>query len=127
MRGLDLVRAGVIAGERYGHIEPTPEHQALIFDTLRRSVNPDHGLEQPTTLQWEFADAEPWHLRIDNGATSAAPGRSAAADLTFRTRYVDWVELMGGRLDPRRAMVTGKLRPRGSVRLLMRLPQILGR
>ena len=25
------------------------------------------------TLQWEFPDAEPWHLRLDNGSTAAAP------------------------------------------------------
>jgi hypothetical protein len=127
MRGLELVQAGVIAGERYGRVEPTPDHQALVFDTLRRSVNPDHGLDRPTTLQWEFSDAPPWYLQIDNGATAASEGSAAAADLTFRTRYADWVEVMGGRLDPRRAMVTGRLRPRGNVRLLMRLPNILGR
>jgi hypothetical protein len=127
VRGLELVRAGVIAGERNGAVVATPDHQALVFDTLRRSVNPDHGLDRPTTLQWSFSDADPWYLRIENGATSASPGTAESADLTFRTRYADWVDVMGGRLDPRRAMVTGRLRPRGSVRLLMRLPHIIGR
>ena len=27
-------------------VTPTPEHQDLIFDTVRRSVNPDHGLDR---------------------------------------------------------------------------------
>ena len=26
------------------------------------------------TIQWRFADADPWHLRIDNGSTSAEQG-----------------------------------------------------
>jgi hypothetical protein len=126
VRGLDLVKAGVIgAGDI--PVTPTPEHQDLIFDTVRRSVNPDHGLDRPTTLQWDFPDAEPWHIRIDNGATSAAPGEAGDPDVSFRCGYRDWVDIMAGRLDPRRAMVTGKLRPRGNVRLLMRMPQILGR
>ena len=126
VRGLDLVKAGVI-GPGDIPVTATPEHQDLIFDTVRRSVNPDHGLDRPTTLQWDFADAEPWHIHIDNGATSAARGQAGDADVTFRCDYRDWVDIMAGRLDPRRAMVTGKLRPRGSVRVLMRMPQILGR
>ncbi len=127
LRGYDLVRAGVIAGKRNGSVRPTPDHQALVFDTLRRSVNPDHGLERPTVLQWDFSDAAPWHLRIDNGSASAAEGQAESPDLRFRISYGDWIDVMGRRLDPRRAMLTGRLRPRGSVRLLMRLPEILGR
>jgi hypothetical protein len=125
-RGIALVRAGII-GDDVDAVRPTPEHQALLFDTLRRSVNPDHGLPRPTTLQWEFRDAEPWHIHIDNGATSAQSGRFERADLSFRCRYRDWVDVVAGRVDPRRAMVTGRLLPWGSPRLLARMPQILGR
>ena len=125
-RGLALVDAGII-GERNGSVRPTPDHQRLLFDTIRRSVNPDHGLRGPTTLQWDFRDAEPWHIRIDNGATSAQPGAAAGADLTFRCRYEDWVDVVAGRLDPRRAMLTGRLRPKGNPLVLARLPRVLGR
>jgi hypothetical protein len=125
-RGLALVRAGII-GERNGSVRPTPEHQALLFDTLRLSVNPDHGLRRPTTLAWEFSNAVPWSITIDNGSASAREGRAEDADLTFRCRYEDWVDVMAGRMDPRRAMLTGRLRPRGNPLLLARMPQILGR
>ena len=31
----------------------------------------------PMTIQWRFDDAEPWHVRIDNGSTAASPGLGA--------------------------------------------------
>ena len=125
-RGLALVRAGII-GEDRGSVRPTHEHQELLFDTLRRSVGPDHGLSRPTTLAWDFRDAQPWSISIDNGTASAQAGRPEHADLTFRCRYEDWVDVVAGRLEPRRAMLTGKLRPRGNPLVLARMPKILGR
>ena len=69
-------------------------------------------------MQWEFPDAEPWHVRVDNGSTAAAAGRAPHVDLELRCRYEDWVDIVAGRLDPRRALATGKLRPHGSPRAL---------
>jgi len=40
----------------------------------------------PLTLQWEFPDAEPWHLRLDNGSTAVSPGLVEQADITLRVR-----------------------------------------
>ena len=28
---------------------------------------------RPLTIQWRFEDADPWHLRVENGSTAAAP------------------------------------------------------
>ena len=125
-RGLALVRAGII-GEANGSVRPTPEHQQLLFDTLTRSINPDHGLKRPTTLAWDFRDAPSWSITIDNGSATARAERAEHADLTFRCRYEDWVDVVAGRTDPKRAMLTGRLRPRGNPLILARMPQILGR
>ena len=38
--------------------------------------------EGPITLQWDFRDMEPWHLRIDNGSSEVARGRLESADVT---------------------------------------------
>ena len=57
-------------------------------------------------------------MRVDNGSTAAAPGRAPHVDLEVRVRYEDWVDVVAGRLDPRRALATGKLRPHGSPRAL---------
>ena len=51
-------------------------------------------------------------------STAAAAGRAEHVDVEVRCRYEDWVDIVAGRLDPRRALVTGRLRPHGSPRAL---------
>jgi hypothetical protein len=118
-RGLAMLRAGYL-GERNGPPARDPEAMAVLFDSIRRSVDPRRVPDGPLVLQWEFSDAEPWHVRLDNGATAAAPGRAPQVDVELRCRFDDWVDVVAGRLDPRVAVATGRLRPRGHVRALWR-------
>jgi hypothetical protein len=122
-RGLVLLRAGYL-GERRNGITPNPEATALLFDGLRRSV--DASQAPGATIQWEFTDAEPWHLRLDRENPSVGPGRLEHPDLVFRCRFEDWLDLAAGRLEPWRALVSGRIRPRGKVRMLARAPKLFG-
>jgi len=127
-RGRSLAKAGVI-GVREGPSARDPETLALLFDTIRRQVNPEHGLSRPTTFQWEFTDPDipTWHLRVDNGSSSVAEGAVAKPDLRLRVAYQDWVDIVGQRLDPLRAMATGRLRPRGNPVALARFNKVFPR
>jgi len=116
-RGLTMLRAGYL-GEPNGRVTPNPEATAMLFDGLRRQIDP--AVAPRATIVWDFTDAEPWHLRIDNGNTSVAPGRTEHADLTFHCRLTDWVDIAAGRIDPRRALLQRKIRPTGSLRMLVR-------
>ena len=97
-----------------------PESLAMLFDSVRRNVDLRNAPDGPFVLQWEFPDAEPWHVRLDNGSTAAAPGRAPHVDLELRCRFDDWVDVVAGRLDPRKAMATGRLRPKAKPRALWR-------
>ncbi|HTA15624.1 MAG TPA: ribonucleotide-diphosphate reductase subunit beta [Solirubrobacteraceae bacterium] len=127
-RGRELAQAGVI-GVREGPSKRDPETVALMFDTICRQVNPEHGLKRPTTFQWEFTDPDvpTWHLRVDNGSSVVEQGVAPNPDLRLRVTYQDWVDIMGERLDPLRAMATGKLRPRGNPLAIKRLTQVFPR
>src|SRR5215213_3855430 len=118
-RGLAMLRYGFL-GERNGPPARDPEAMTVLFDSIRRNVDMRRAPDGPFVLQWEFADAEPWHVRLDNGSTAAAPGRAPQVDLELRCRFDDWVDVVAGRLDPRRAVATGRLRPRGTLRALWR-------
>ena len=118
-RGLAMLRAGYL-GERNGPAARDPEALAMLFDSVRRGVDLRRRRTARFVLQWEFPDAEPWHLRVDNGATAVAPGRAPHVDLELRCRFDDWVDVIAGRLDPRKAVATGRLRPRGTPRALWR-------
>jgi alkyl sulfatase BDS1-like metallo-beta-lactamase superfamily hydrolase len=124
-RGFALMQAGIL-GEKTGPPSRDDATLELLFDVVRRSVDPDHGFERPVTLQWEFSDAPAWSVRIDNGSTAARPGLDPAADVTLRCRYEDWVDVVAGRRDPRRLLLTGRLRPRGSLGVLRRMPRLFG-
>ncbi len=122
-RGLTLLRAGYL-GEPNGQISPNPEATAMLFDGLRRQI--DASVAPGATIQWDFSDAEPWHLRIDDATASVSPGRAEHPDLTFHCRLADWVDIAAGRTPPWRALMTRKVRPSGSLRMLARAPKLFG-
>ncbi|HSZ05093.1 MAG TPA: ribonucleotide-diphosphate reductase subunit beta [Solirubrobacteraceae bacterium] len=127
-RGRALAKAGVI-GVREGPTMRDPETLALLFDTIRRQVNPNHGLKRPTTFQWEFTDPDvpTWHLTVNNGSSTVEQGEAPNPDLRLRLSYQDWADLVGERLDPLRLVATGRLRPRGNPLALRRLGKVFPR
>jgi Ribonucleotide reductase, small chain/SCP-2 sterol transfer family len=127
-RGRQLAEAGVI-GVREGPSQRDPETVALLFDMIGRQVNPNHGLSRPTTFQWEFTDPDvpTWHLIVDNGSSVVEQGEALSPDLRLRVAYQDWVDIIGQRLDPLRALATRKLRPRGNPLALSRLTKVFPR
>jgi hypothetical protein len=124
-RGRALAKAGVI-GVREGPSARDPETLALLFDTIRRQVDPSHGLSRSTTFQWEFTDPDisTWHLTVDNGSTAVEEGEAARPDLRLRLAYQDWVDIVGERLHPFRAIATRRLRARGNPLALARLAKV---
>jgi putative sterol carrier protein len=66
-------------------------------------------------------------VTIDNGSTRAEKGRLESADLVLRSTFEDWVDVVAQRQDPRIAIATGKLRPRGSLRNIWRMRKLFGR
>jgi hypothetical protein len=113
-----MLRAGYL-GPRNGPPARDAAAMAMLFDGVCRNVDLRRAPDGPFVLQWDFQDAEPWHVRLEGGSTAAAPGR-AQTDLELRCRFDDWVDVVAGRLDPRRAVATGRLRPRATPRALWR-------
>ena len=53
---------------------------AALFELLGASIEPHKAPAEPGTIQWDFADAEPWHLVVANGDTRFEPGPRRAPD-----------------------------------------------
>ena len=118
VHGLRLVQQGVF-GEKLGPPGRDPE----TMDSLFRFIS--HGLDTskaptPGVLQWDFKDADPWYVSVDNGSTAYAQGRAPNPTVTFRSRYEDFVDIIAGREDPRKMVLRGRYRPRGNLRWLWR-------
>jgi hypothetical protein len=114
-RGRALAKAGVL-GVREGPSARDPETVAMLFDTVRRAVNPKHGLARPATYEWSFTDPDVagWHMVVSNGSSTVAEGPSDSPDVRLRLSYQDWVDIVGERLNPIRALATGRLRAHGN-------------
>ncbi|MBM3666472.1 MAG: sterol-binding protein [Actinobacteria bacterium] len=119
---IKLLKAGVL-GPPNGTPQASPEVQRIYFDVVARSADTS-ALEAPMTVQWKFSDADPWHVRLDNGSTSAQPGLADGPDVTMETSWPDWIEISMRGADMRRAVLRRRVRPRGSLRALRRMRSV---
>ncbi|HEX8855348.1 MAG TPA: ribonucleotide-diphosphate reductase subunit beta [Thermoleophilaceae bacterium] len=124
-RAIKLLEGNII-GEKLGPPARDPETQALMFDSVRLSVDPA-AANGRTTIQWDFTDSEPWVLHVDNGSTRVEQAWAEDPDITLRARYEDWVDISAGRTDPWLAIATGKLRPRGKLRSILKMAKLFPR
>jgi hypothetical protein len=122
-RGIKLLAANML-GEKLGPPIQDAEAIEILFDSVAHQAD-SSAVPSGTTVQWEFPDSEPWFLTVDNGATSVTQGRVEQPDVTLRCRFEDWVDLAAGRQDARTAILRRKLRPRGRLRVLRKLPALL--
>ncbi len=122
-RAFTMQRAGFFSG---GHerVDGAGEALEFYFGLIADAVASDHKLKGPTTLSWQFVDAPPWHLRIDGASASAAPGAPEDADITFRTDLTTWVAVASGELTPARALLSRRLRIKGSPLTIAKLPSV---
>jgi Ribonucleotide reductase, small chain/SCP-2 sterol transfer family len=117
--GQQLVRGGVL-GEKTGPPRRDRETMAALFTLVRGGLDEREAPAEPGTIQWDFTDADPWHLVVANGDTQVAPGRVESPTVRIECRYDDWADLVGGRRNGLRLAATGRLRPRGDLRWLWR-------
>ncbi|MEA2331346.1 MAG: ribonucleoside-diphosphate reductase beta chain [Thermoleophilaceae bacterium] len=117
--GQRLVYGGIL-GEKTGPPRRDPDTLEAIFQMLLGGLDAGQAPSEPGTIQWDFADADPWHLVVANGDTRVQAGRVEAPTVTIECRYEDWADLLGGREHPLKLAATRRLRPKGDLRWLWR-------
>jgi Ribonucleotide reductase, small chain/SCP-2 sterol transfer family len=124
--GQRLVWAGIL-GEKNGPPARDSETMAALFEMVRGGLDRREAPAAPGTIQWEFTDAEPWHLVVANGDTRVAPGRAERPTVTIRCRYEDWADVAGGRASGARLAARRRIRLRGDMRWLWRARRMFPR
>jgi hypothetical protein len=122
-RAFVMQRAGFFSGGTEP-IKPDQEALDYYFDLVAAAVRPDHKLKGPTTILWDFTDAGPRHMRINGATATVAAGRVDDADVTFRTDLSTWIGISGGFVQPGRALLSRKLKLKGSPITLAKLPSV---
>ena len=118
-----LVQAGLL-GEKQAAPPLDAATIELVMETVRRSMPDTNGTS--LSVQFAFADVEPWTLRLGGGPARVERGTDARPDVTLRTSWSDWLDLAGGRVTPGRAVLTRRLRPSARLGALPKLPAMLG-
>ena len=108
-----MLEAGV-TGPPVASPDSAPEVQRLFFDMVANSADARATNGRPLTVEWKFDDAEPWHVIVADGAARAEPGRAPDPDIAWSAAWADWILLSKGVLNPRRALLSRRVRFRGS-------------
>ena len=114
-RQIRLLEAGVM-GEPNGSPDRDPEIQEIYFNVIANSADTNAVNGDPLTVQWDFTDADPWHVVVANGSTRAEQGRAADADVTLKASWADWINISKGNIKPSRAMLSRRLKMKGRPR-----------
>jgi ribonucleotide reductase beta subunit family protein with ferritin-like domain len=109
-----LISDGVLGDDRR---EPkvTRGSMEIIFDGVARTIDLEAARSLGGPIRWDFSDSEPWHLRVVNGHAEAKPGPVEDAALVLECHTGDWAKIAVGRLDPRWALLSRKLKVHGNL------------
>jgi len=119
VRGKKLLKAGYL-GEKTGPPSTDPHDMKTLFESVAAGLDSSRAPNGGGVIQWEFADAEPWHVVVANGSTRQERGRVEEPTVTFEARFEDFVDTFAGRRDPRRLLATRRMRLRGNLLWLWR-------
>jgi hypothetical protein len=118
-----LIEAGIVGDDRK---EPrvTPEAFEILFQGVARSVDLEAARSLGGPIQWDFSDAEPWHLVVTNEHAEAKLGKVDNAALRLEVSGAEWAKIAVGRTDPRWSLLKRRLKVHGTLGAKAKLPKL---
>ena len=118
-----LIDDGVIGDDNR---EPSlsPESYEILFNGMVATLDLDVARSLGGPIEWDFTDAEPWHLVVTNGHAEAKPGKAGEAALRLEASSADWAKIAVGRVDPRWALLKRRLKVHGQLGAKAKLPRL---
>jgi hypothetical protein len=118
-----LIDCGVLGDHRR---EPQLNREALeiLFQGMARSMDLEVARSLGGPIQWDFTDAEPWHLVVANGHAEAKLGKVDNAALRLEASSAEMAKIAVGRTDPRWALLKRKLKVHGALGAKAKLPRL---
>jgi hypothetical protein len=124
-RAWALVQCDVIGTD--GEPHPTPEVMEMIFHGVAAEVDPRVLASLGGSVQWTFADAAPWHVKLRDGVVEAVPGAASSPSVVVRTTTAEWTKIAVDRADPRRSVLSGRLKIQGPMGARLKFAKLFGR
>lgn len=83
-----------------------------------------HGVSAVINFNLSGDGGGTWNVTIRDQKCTTAAGSLAVPDLSLAAKAKDILDIFTGRLDPTRALLFGKLKMTGDMRLAMRLAEL---
>lgn len=98
-----------------------PTSIAESFPALQAAFLPDRTAGLDKTLQFDFSGREPgtWTMHIHDGSMDYAQEAAQSPNATIAVDSDDWLNILGGALDPVSAFMGGKIKIQGDMGLMM--------
>ncbi|MFN2389783.1 MAG: ribonucleotide-diphosphate reductase subunit beta [Actinomycetota bacterium] len=118
-----LIDDGVVGDDRR---EPRLSREGfeILFYGMTQLTDIESARALNGPIEWDFTDAESWHLVVTNGHVEAKPGRAGAPALRLEAASADFAKIAVGRMNPPWALVKRKLRVHGSLAAKAKLPKL---
>ena len=93
------------------------------FDAMPGRLKADRAQGLKAVIQYDITGegGGTYHVEIADGTCRVEAGAAAAPQLTLTMGAQDWIDMVTGKLNPQMAFMSGKLKHRGDMPLLMRL------
>lgn len=124
-RALVLVESRVV-GDDSEEPELSREAFEILFEDMARSINLEVARSIGGPIEWDFSDAESWHLVVTDGHVEAKLGGSGNPALRLECESPEFAKIAVGRTDPRWALLKRKLRVHGPLSTRAKLPKLFG-
>ena len=99
------------------------------FEAMATRFRPERAPGLQTVIQYDITGPEgcTYHVNIADGQCAVREGAPATPPaLTLTMTAQDWLDKLGGKLSGQVAFMSGKLKHKGDMSLLMRLPGLFG-
>ena len=105
---------------------PIPETAKEVFEPLPLAFQPDKAKGMEATLQFELTGegGGTWVAKIASGQCTVTEGGIDHPSATIGMEAADYVAIAQGKLDMARAFMGGKIRVKGDMGLIMKLPDL---
>jgi putative sterol carrier protein len=105
---------------------PIPETAQEAIESLPLAFQPDKAKEMDATFQFELTGegGGTWVAKIANGQCTVTEGGIDKPGATISMEAADYVAIAQGELDMARAFMGGKIKVKGDMGLVMKLPDL---
>ncbi|MFB0533610.1 MAG: SCP2 sterol-binding domain-containing protein [Anaerolineae bacterium] len=105
---------------------PIPDTAKEIMEALPEVLQPDRAKGMDATFQFELSGegGGTWVAKIADGQCTVTEGGIDNPSATISLAAADYVAIAQGKLDMAKAFVVGKIKVKGDMSLIMKLPDL---